>query len=90
MPLLISMRTTITIPDLLAIEVDALVGTDGINSRNQLIVMALQNFVELKGEDKIDAKFASMAEDSDYIAETLAIENEFSFSDSDIPSLSDD
>ncbi len=78
------MRTTITIPDALAAEADALVGRGGITTRNQLIVEALQNWVELKQEELIDDEFAMMAEDSDYIAETLAIESEFANSDLEV------
>lgn len=84
------MRTTITIPDALATEVDALVGRYGITTRNQLIVEALQNWVELRKESQIDDEFAMMAEDSDYIAQTLIVEGEFAQSDSEIAILNDD
>ena len=36
---------------------------------------------ELKQEEAIDAEFISIAEDTDYIVETLAIESEFAKSD---------
>ena len=36
------MRTTITIPDALAAEADALIGNQGITTRNQLIVEAIE------------------------------------------------
>ncbi len=78
------MRTTVTIPDALVDKVDALVGHNGFTTRNQLIVEALQHWVELKQEEVIDNEFAQMAEDSDYIAETLAIESEFEESDSEV------
>lgn len=84
------MRTTITIPDDLVLQADALVGSDGITTRNQLIVEALQQWIELKQEKLIDSEFASMAEDSDYIVETLAIESEFIQSDREITALNDD
>ena len=77
----IAMRTTITIPDDLAARADALIGSNGITTRNQLIVEALQHWIDLKQEESIDAEFASMAEDADYIVETLAIESEFDKSD---------
>lgn len=67
------MRTTITIPEDLAAQADALIGLNGIITRNQLIVEALQHWIELKQEEAIDAEFASMAEDEDYIIKTLAI-----------------
>ena len=75
------MRTTITIPNSLLTEVDALVGEGGVTTRNQLILEALQHWVKLKQEEAIDKEFAQMAEDSDYIAETLTIESEFEGSD---------
>lgn len=84
------MRTTITIPDDLAAEADALVGNHGITTRNQLIVEALQNWVELKKEAQIDDEFAMMANDSEYIAETLAIESEFEGSDLEVVAVTHD
>ncbi|MDJ0595487.1 MAG: ribbon-helix-helix domain-containing protein [Pleurocapsa sp. MO_226.B13] len=84
------MRTTVTIPDELAIEVDSLVGKAGITTRNQVIVQALENWVAQKKEELIDEEFAMMAEDADYIAETLAIEAEFAQSDRMIAMLNDE
>ena len=51
------MRTTITIPDALAAEADALVGTGGITTRNQLIVEAIENWIAQKKEESIDREF---------------------------------
>ncbi|PSB06710.1 hypothetical protein C7B62_22145 [Pleurocapsa sp. CCALA 161] len=84
------MRTTITIPDALVAEADALVGSGGIATRNQLIIEALQNWVELRKEELIDNEFTMMASDSDYIAETLAIELEFTQSDLEVATSNDD
>ena len=56
------MRTTITIPDALVAEADALIGSGGITTRNQLIVEALQHWVELRKEELIDDKFAMMVD----------------------------
>ncbi|NJK57485.1 MAG: ribbon-helix-helix protein, CopG family [Pleurocapsa sp. SU_5_0] len=84
------MRTTITIPDALAAEADALIGRGGITTRNQLIVEAIENWVELKKEESIDDEFSLMANDSDYVAETLAIESEFAQSDLEVATLNDD
>jgi metal-responsive CopG/Arc/MetJ family transcriptional regulator len=84
------MRTTITIPDALVAEADALVGSGGIATRNQLIIEALQNWVELRKEELIDNEFTMMASDSDYIAETLAIESEFAQSDLEVATSNDD
>lgn len=84
------MRTTITIPDALAAEADALVGKCGITTRNQLIVEALQNWIELKQEELIDDEFAMMTDDADYISETLRIESEFEYSDREVANLNND
>ncbi len=84
------MRTTITIPDDLAVEVDNLVGKAGMTTRNQLIVEALESWVAQRKEQLIDAEFAMMAEDKDYIADTLAIEAEFAESDHLVTKLNDD
>lgn len=84
------MRTTVTIPDELAIEVDNLVVQAGIATRNQVIVQALENWVAQKKEELIDEEFAMMAEDTDYIAETLAVEAEFAQSDRMIAILNDE
>ena len=84
------MRTTITIPDALAAEADALVGNKGITTRNQLIVEAIENWVAQRKEELIDDEFAMMAEDSDYITETLEIEADFTSSDSEVANLSND
>lgn len=78
------MRTTVTIPDDLAAEADALVGCGEITTRNQLIVEALAHWVGLKKEELIDHEFSLMAEDRDYIADTLAIESEFEGSDLEV------
>ncbi|MEM8720704.1 MAG: ribbon-helix-helix domain-containing protein [Cyanobacteria bacterium P01_G01_bin.39] len=84
------MRTTITIPDALVAEADALIGKSGITTRNQLIVEAIRNWVEQQKEAQIDAEFAEMAQDVDYITEALAIESEFVSSDCEVAKLNDD
>ncbi|MEO0834847.1 MAG: ribbon-helix-helix domain-containing protein [Cyanobacteria bacterium J06642_3] len=84
------MRTTITIPDALVAEADALIGKSGITTRNQLIVEAIRNWVEQQKEAQIDAEFAEMAQDVDYITEALAIESEFVSSDREVAKLDDD
>jgi hypothetical protein len=71
-------------------EADALVGSGGITTRNQLIVEALQNWVELRKEELIDNEFTMMSSDSDYIAETLTIESEFAQSDLEVATSDDD
>lgn len=84
------MRTTVTIPDELVAQIDALASQAKITTRNQLIVEALQSWVDRKKEELIDAEFDSMAEDDEYIAETLAIESEFAFTDKEVTTLYDE
>lgn len=79
----IKMRTTISLPDRLVREIDLLIETGNIKSRNQLIVEALQDKVKQLKDADIDAQFALMADDSDYIEETLNIELEFANADAE-------
>jgi metal-responsive CopG/Arc/MetJ family transcriptional regulator len=85
----IVMRTTITLPDELVMEVDTLNAEYGIATRNQSIVEALSSWVKQKKEELIDRSFAEMSEDGDYINETLTIESEFAQSDSAIAQIDD-
>ncbi len=78
----IKMRTTISLPDRLVREIDLLIERN-IKSRNQLIVEALQDKVKQLKDADIDAQFALMADDSDYIEETLNIELEFANADAE-------
>ena len=76
------MRTTISLPDNLVQEIDLLIERN-IKSRNQFIVEALQDKVKQLKDADIDAQFALMADDSDYIEETLNIESEFARADAE-------
>lgn len=71
------MRTTISLPDNLVREIDLLIETGNTKSRNQLIIEALQDKVKQLKDADLDAQFALMADDADYIEETLNIESEF-------------
>lgn len=84
------MLTTVTISDHLVAEVDALVGYKGIAARNQLIVEALQNWVELKTEAPIDNKLAMIEENNNHIAETIALQLGFSQNDLKLTNFNDD
>lgn len=83
------MRTTITIPDSLADQVDSLVTKGVTKSRNQFIVEALEEKVKELKNRQLDAEFASMATDTDYQQETLEIEQEFRFSDAEALKLTE-
>ncbi len=75
------MRTTITIPDSLAEQVDLLVQAGTTKSRNQFIVEALEDKVKQMKDIQLDAEFAEMATDAEYQQEALEIEREFALSD---------
>ena len=77
------MRTTISLPDNLVREIDRLIKIGNIKSRNQLIVEALRDKVKQLKDADIDAQFALMADDSDYVEETLNIESEFANADAE-------
>ena len=78
------MRTTITIPNDLAAKVDLLIEQQGIASRNQFILEALELKVREIENLKIDLEFGSMASDLEYQEETLQLEQEFSYADREI------
>ena len=77
------MRTTISLPDNLVREIDLSIEAGNIKSRNQFIVEALQDKLKQLKDADIDAQFALMADDSDYIEETLKIESEFANADAE-------
>lgn len=83
------MRTTISLPDNLVREIDLSIETGNIKSRNQFIVEALQDKLKQLKDADIDAQFALMAEDSDYIEETLKIESEFTNADAEALEITD-
>jgi metal-responsive CopG/Arc/MetJ family transcriptional regulator len=83
------MRTTITIPDSLVAQVDSLVAIGDIKTRNQFIVEALEAKVKQMQDIQIDAQFAQMANDFDYIEEALAIEDEFAHADREVFEIGD-
>lgn len=75
------MRTTITIPDSLANQVDQLVTTGETKSRNQFIIEALEDKVRQIRDIQLDAEFAEMATDTEYQQEALEIEQKFAIAD---------
>lgn len=78
------MRTTITIPNDLVAKVDLLIAQEDIPSRNQFIIEALELKVREIENLTIDLEFASMANDQEYQAETLQLEQEFVHADAEI------
>ena len=81
------MRTTITIPDDLAKQVDSLIAEGNIKSRNQFIVEALTDKVKQIRDIQLDAEFAQMAIDKEYQQEAMEIEREFEFADAEVSAI---
>ena len=81
------MRTTITIPDDLAKQVDSLIAERNLKSRNQFIVEALADKVKQTRDIQLDAEFAQMATDKEYQQEAMEIEREFEFADAEVSAI---
>ncbi|WP_319421397.1 CopG family ribbon-helix-helix protein [Pleurocapsa sp. FMAR1] len=80
------MRTTITIPDDLAQQIDKIINQLDIPSRNQFIIEALEAKLKELEDRKIDDEFALMAEDLEYRQEALDLEQEFIRADFEVTS----
>ena len=74
-------RTTIHLPKKLMKRSQQLVKGGKVRSRNALIIVALEQFLDEWERKEIDAQFAVMAEDTAYQSLSLGIENEFAESD---------
>lgn len=76
-------RTTVTIPEPLYEEARTFVnsGISPADSINGFFVNAILAYVKLIRRKQIDAKFAGMAEDTDYQKEASLIAEEFNQSD---------
>jgi hypothetical protein len=76
-------RTSVSLPEPLYHEARSCVdkGVSSADSINSFFVAAIRAYVKLIKRKQIDAKFAAMAEDSDYQKEARLIAEEFSQSD---------
>ena len=76
-------RTSVSLPERLYKEARSCVdkGVTPADSINSFFVAAILAYVKLIKRKQIDAKFAAMAEDSDYQKKTKLIAEEFSHSD---------
>lgn len=70
-------RITIDLDQALLTAVDATAGLV-LESRSQFIVKAVEARVDRVDRERVDAEFASMADDPQYCSEMLAIDREFS------------
>ncbi len=74
-------RTTIALPADLLAAADVIVREGKARNRNELLSIALRHELVARERAAIDAEFAEMANDLDYLAEAEAIQAEFATSD---------
>jgi metal-responsive CopG/Arc/MetJ family transcriptional regulator len=74
-------RTTLALPADLLAAVDDAVRQGKARSRNEFVALALRKLLEEQERMRIDAEFALMAEDEEYLAEARRIAEEFAVSD---------
>src|SRR5207245_10830248 len=75
------LRTTVRLPRPLYDEARKFVDCSPAENINDFFVTAICNYVKMLRRKQIDAAFAGMAEDADYLKESKLIEEEFSPSD---------
>lgn len=70
-------RTTLTLPIQLLEATDLMVKSGKVKSRNEFVAQALRKELAAQRRSEIDAAFAEMASDSEYQAEALQVDREF-------------
>jgi len=75
------MRTTVRLPRALYDEARKFVDCSPAENINDFFVTAICNYVKMLRRKQIDAAFAGMAEDADYLKESKLIEEDFGPSD---------
>jgi len=76
-------RTTLTLRAELLERVDRLVRQGRARSRNAFVAAAIEHDLARQERAAIDAEFAAMAEDDDYLAESRQLEAEFADADAE-------
>src|SRR4051794_15776540 len=76
-----TIRTTITLPVDLLEAADQAVKRGTAGNRNDLVVTALRRELAAQERAAIDAAFALMADDAEYLAEAQAIADEYAVAD---------
>jgi metal-responsive CopG/Arc/MetJ family transcriptional regulator len=74
-------RTTLALPAELLAAVDEAVRAGKASSRNEFVARALRRLLVEQERARIDAEFAAMAHDADYLAEAEQIAEEFAAAD---------
>lgn len=78
-----AMRTTLTLPAELLERVDRAVNEGRARSRGAFVVQAVERDLARQERAAIDAAFASMAEDEEYLEESRRIASEFANADAE-------
>jgi metal-responsive CopG/Arc/MetJ family transcriptional regulator len=73
-----TVRTTLMLPSELLEAADLVVKSGKVKSRNEFVAQALRHELAALKRAEIDDAFSAMAEDTEYQAEALQIEAEFS------------
>jgi metal-responsive CopG/Arc/MetJ family transcriptional regulator len=76
-----TIRTTLTLPVELLEATDRAVSEGKAKSRNEFVARAIRNELAVQKRAKIDAEFAQMANDAEYLAAVEIINQEFACSD---------
>jgi metal-responsive CopG/Arc/MetJ family transcriptional regulator len=76
-----TVRTTLSLPADLLEAADQAVREGAAHSRNEFVAQALRHELAAQERARIDAAFASMAEDTDYLEEAVAITEHFATAD---------
>lgn len=76
-----TVRTTVSLPVELLQRSQQLIDQGLLPNRNELIIVALENFLAELERQTIDEQFAAMMDDADYQALNEAIATEFEESD---------
>ncbi len=76
-----AVRTTISLPEGLVRRADLVVGEGAVGSRNELVISALEREVERLERERLDAEFAGMADDEEYLRQAEGLAEEFAVSD---------
>ncbi len=70
-------RTTLTLPADLLARVDQAVRQGRARSRNSFVTTALERDLAVHEQAELDAEFAAMAQDEEYLAESAQLDAEF-------------
>jgi Arc/MetJ-type ribon-helix-helix transcriptional regulator len=76
-------RTTLTLPADLLARVDLAVRQGRARSRNSFVAAALERDLAAQEQADLDAEFAAMAQDEEYLAESTQLDAEFAGASAD-------